>query len=222
MARLDSDSFRLGSNIAVGTVLRWGHHLLQYPIVFDTYQRLIGTPGCHDLFVRNWICPRPGDRILDIGCGVGAILDHMPASINYTGIDVNAEYIDKARSRFGHRGTFVLGDVAGFDTIEPGSFDRAVVHGVFHHVDDHVAKTMLELAKRACKPGGKFAIMEPAYVPGQHSIAKWLIDRDRGRHVRSVDAYLNLVGSYGAVETELRHDLLRVPYTLLIMRINFP
>ncbi len=211
-----------GTSVSVGIILRLAHRLLQYPLVFDSYQRLIGTPGCHNLFVRDWVRPRPGDRILDIGCGVGAILDHMPDSIDYTGIDVNPEYIDKARGRFGERGTFVLGDAAGLGTIQPASFDRAVVHGVFHHVNDDVANKMLQVAKRACKPGGELAIMEPAYVPGQPWLAKWLIDRDRGRHVRTVDAYLDLVGSFGTVETDLRQNLLRVPYTLLIIRIRFP
>jgi len=45
---------------------------LASPGVFGTYQSLIGAPGCHRRFIHEMVRPIRGERILDIGCGVGA------------------------------------------------------------------------------------------------------------------------------------------------------
>jgi SAM-dependent methyltransferase len=201
-------------------LLRVIHRLLEQPVVFDTYQRLVGAPACHRAFVRDWVRPRPGERLLDLGCGVGASLDDMPAGIDYTGIDINTAYIDEARRRYPGRGRFLVGDVASFDLPGEAPFDRAMAFGVLHHVDDVIATQMFALAARLCRPGAEMVLIEPAYVPGQPVLGKWLIDRDRGRHVRTAEAYQALAAGFGAVELAVVHDLLNIPYTQAILRVR--
>ena len=47
----------------------------------------------------------------------------------------------------------------------------------------------------------------------------WLLARDRGKFVRTREDYLRLASAHFVkVETHLRHDLLRLPYTHLTMR----
>ncbi len=46
-----------------------------------------------------------GDRILDIGCGPGDILD-SPPPVDYYGFDLNDAYIRFARRKYSGRGKF--------------------------------------------------------------------------------------------------------------------
>jgi hypothetical protein len=49
-------------------------------------------------------------------------------------------------------------------------------------------------------------------------MARWLIGRDRGAHVRGADAYAELArASFGSVRVSTRDDLLRVPYTHAVL-----
>jgi hypothetical protein len=76
------------------------------------------------------------------------------------------------------------------------------------------------LVKRVVKPGGRFFTIDPCYAAGQSPIAKLLIDNDRGQFVRDEAGYRRIVSGLGKVEAELHHDLLRVPYTQLVMNIQ--
>jgi hypothetical protein len=55
-------------------------------------------------------------------------------------------------------------------------------------------------------------------VPGQAWGARLLLALDRGRHVRDQAGYEALAHSaFDHVESGLRHDLVRLPYTHLVM-----
>jgi hypothetical protein len=47
---------------------------------------------------------------------------------------------------------------------------------------------------------------------------RWLLSRDRGRYVRSPESYQRLAAAvFPHVQTTIREDLLRIPYTHFIM-----
>ena len=49
-------------------------------------------------------------------------------------------------------------------------------------------------------------------------MARWFLARDRGKNVRTEAEYLRLARqSYADVTPSLRHDLFRIPYTILIL-----
>jgi cyclopropane fatty-acyl-phospholipid synthase-like methyltransferase len=193
---------------------------LSIPAVFDTYQSLVGSPAAHHRIISEMVRPQPDERLLDIGCGVGAIVPFLPEDIDYVGIDLSAAYIAMAQKTYGGRRSFVCTDVSDADAQMLGVFDRAVAFGMLHHVPDDVADQVAALVKRVVKPGGHFFTIDPCYAPGQHRIAKLLIDNDRGQFVRDEAGYRRIVSGLGKVEAELHHDLLRVPYTQLVMNIQ--
>lgn len=193
---------------------------LSFPIVFDTYQSMVGSPGAHRRIIFKMVRPQTDERILDIGCGVGAIVPFLPEDIDYVGIDLSAPYIAKAQKDYGGRRTFVCTDVSAADADMLGTFDRAVAFGMLHHVPDDVADQVAALVKRVVKPGGRFFTIDPCYVPGQNPIAKLLIDNDRGQFVRDEAGYRRIVSGLGNVKAKLHHDLLRVPYTQLVMEVT--
>ena len=68
---------------------------------------------------------------------------------------------------------------------------------------------------------GRLVTYDGCYVPDQSRIARWLLRNDRGQYVRTRDAYEKLAGSaFARVEPHLRHDMLRIPYTHLILRCS--
>lgn len=82
---------------------------------------------------------KPGERVLDIGSGVGALAYDMAehAGAEVTGIELAEKNVNLARERFFHsRVRFILGDI--FTDLPTGPVDVAVMSNVLEHIDDRV------------------------------------------------------------------------------------
>jgi SAM-dependent methyltransferase len=107
---------------------------------------------------------RPGTTVLDLACGSGEMLctwsrDH---GITGTGVDLNAAFVDAARTRSAELGvddtvTFVHADAAGY--VAATSVDVAACVGATW-IGGGVAGTVSLLA-RSVRPGGLLLIGEP-------------------------------------------------------------
>jgi cyclopropane fatty-acyl-phospholipid synthase-like methyltransferase len=180
------------------------------------FRRLVG--GDLDRYVSEFVKPRPGDKVLDIGCGPGDMLGALHG-VDYLGLDISPEYIEAAQRRFGAAGRFLVADV-GAATVgeERGQFDIVLATGVLHHLDDERAARLFELARLALKPGGRLITYDGCYVPEQSRMARWVLSQDRGKFVRNRDEYVRLASAYfPTIRHHVRHDLLHIPYTHLIM-----
>jgi len=180
---------------------------------------MVGGGSAWRTYLAEYVKPAPGDKILDIGCGPADVLNYLPA-VNYTGLDISPEYIGSAKKRFGSRGRFCCGDV-GLAAIEgeQGTFDLVLAIGVIHHLDDAQAARLFDLARLALRPTGRLVTYDECQVPRQSRIVRWLPAKDRGKFVRTREDSRQLaLARFSKVESHLRHDLLRVPYTHLIMR----
>lgn len=193
---------------------------LSLPSIFGLYQRVVGAPECHRRFLEVFARPQPGQRIIDLGCGTGASLAHLPEGISYVGVDIDADYIRAARARFGARGTFLSSDLMTVDLSQFAPFDLAISFGVLHHLNDVQARAMLQLARDIVRPGGRLVTIDPCYVPGQSPIARFLNDHDRGRHIRDAEDYRQLFAAKGSVETTVLSDMLRIPYTMIVAMLH--
>ena len=192
---------------------------LKVPAGYRIFRWLVGGEAAWRIYLADYVKPAPGDKILDLGCGPADVLNYLPA-VNYTGLDISAKYIDSAKKRFGSRGHFLCGDV-GQAAIEgeQGTFDVVLATGVIHHLDDVQAAALFGLARLALRPAGRLVTFDGCRVPQQSRLARWLLAKDRGKFVRTQEEYLRLASArFANVELDLRHDLLRVPYTHLIMR----
>ena len=197
--------------------------VLGLPAVYRFFWRLIGGKSSSRIYLAEYVKPVPGEKILDLGCGPANVLNYLP-EVNYTGLDISPEYIRSAKQRFGSRGRFLCGDV-GLAPIaeEPGTFDLVLATGVIHHLNDAQAARLFDLARRALRPAGRLITFDGCYVPRQSRVARWLLAGDRGKFVRRQEDYLRLASAcFTKVEPHLRHDLLRVPYTHLILRCGQP
>ncbi len=194
--------------------------VLNFSAGYRLFSRLVGG-NAWQIYMTEYVKPVAGEKVLDIGCGPADVLNHLP-KCDYTGFDISPEYIASAQKRFAGRGRFYCSDV-GLASVEKehGTFDLVIATGVLHHLDDATAGKLLDLAKMAMRPGGRFISYDGCYVPGQSKVARWMLDHDRGKHIRIREEYLRLASTrFPNVESHLRHDLLRMPYTHLIMRCS--
>ena len=190
--------------------------LLDRPGAYSLFRKLVGRDSARLAYAREHLRVDPGQRVLDLGCGPGDILQFLPA-VDYVGYDINPAYIERALRRFGDRGAFHC--IAVSESLSPGEdFDVVIAHGVLHHLDDAAARTLFRIARRALKPGGRLVTIDGCFAEGQSALARLFLSLDRGRHVRSRDAYERLARSeFEEVKCFVRHDLIRIPYTHLIM-----
>jgi hypothetical protein len=92
-----------------------------------------------------------------------------------------------------------------------------MMNGVMHHIGDADLAATLACVKAALKPGGLLFTLDGCYAPGQSRIDKWLLDNDRGVHVRDAAGYRALLaGTFDDVDLHIRNDLSRLPYTFAI------
>jgi 2-polyprenyl-3-methyl-5-hydroxy-6-metoxy-1,4-benzoquinol methylase len=102
----------------------------------------------HDFFVGRI---RAGERVLDIGCGMGAVAYDVAekAEAYVTGIDLSSGNIQKARSRHSHpRVCYILGDV--LRDLPSGQFDVIILSNVLEHLERRVE--FLRRVQAAIKP----------------------------------------------------------------------
>lgn len=185
---------------------------------YNLFQDLVGASNVRRVLAAEYILAEPGMRILDIGCGTGGILAHLP-SVDYLGFDLNAEYVEEATRRHGARGRFLCADVNAAPAEAEGTFDRVLALALLHHLEDEEVVALMSLARRLLAPGGKFVTLDCCYREGQPVLARFLIDRDRGRNTRTAQGYLELARTaFPVVDVVIREDLLRIPYTHAILR----
>jgi trans-aconitate methyltransferase len=95
---------------------------------------------------------RPGERILDLGCGTGQLAGAIvQTGAHVIGLDIASEMLAQARTNF-PAVEFVQGDASSFTLPEPvdAIFSNAALHWVAD--DDGVGRSVA----RALKPGGRF------------------------------------------------------------------
>ena len=161
----------------------------------------------------QYVKPRPGERILDVGCGYGDLSIHLP-DVEYVGVDLNERLIAFANRHYPRNGEFVLGNVNDLSVDTLGKFDAAVAIGVLHHLADSDATSMLRDLSHMLVPSGRFVAAEPVWEPTQRTTARVLAALDRGRFVREQLRYVELMSPwFPHIECEIRHDLFWFPYT---------
>jgi SAM-dependent methyltransferase len=187
---------------------------------YELFQSALGARASRRRLVQDFIRPRPGDRILDAGCGPADVLDALPTDVSYVGFDASDGYIRDATTRWGSRGRFFAadaGDALPADLL--GQFDTVLGIGLLHHLDDSEVGRFCEQVPGWLDGSGTFVTLDAVFHPGQHPIARWLARNDRGEHVRTPARYLELVTPhFDDVESWLLTSPLRVPYSQFIMR----
>lgn len=111
---------------------------------------------------------RPGQAVLDVGCGPGTITADIAALVapgRVTAVDTGRDILDRAAAAAAERGLdnveFATADVHSLD-FPDDSFDVVHAHQVLQHVGDPVQA--LREMRRVCRPGGVVAVRDSDYA----------------------------------------------------------
>lgn len=136
-------------------------------------------------------------KILDFGCGMGNFSVLFKPE-NYFGVDIEQNYINYARKHY--QGTFKISDGKKLD-FNDGYFDKAMVIGVFHHLEDKNVEDILREIKRTLKKEGEILIMEDIEVQEKKNLwGKVIHFFDRGAFIRETDDYKLLFSRYFEIQ----------------------
>jgi cyclopropane fatty-acyl-phospholipid synthase-like methyltransferase len=168
--------------------------ILSLPSVYLAFQGLVGGTKMRSLCLKL-LEPKPGQKIVDIGCGPAYYLAELPA-VDYVGFDTDARYINHAKKRFGSRGRFYVEPFTKLQADALGPFDGVLLMGLLHHLDDDECGALLSVLSQCLRPGGRVVTLDTVVDQRQGSFERWLAVNDRGQHVRSPAAFESLAKAH--------------------------
>ena len=167
--------------------------------------------------------PDLGQRILEIGCGVGGIVDLLPPKQMVVGIDIEDEVLRYAAERHGARAEcrFERLDFTALtdddrSRLAAVRFDTIVCINLLEHIEDDVAA--LETMRSLLAPGGVLALLVPAHpaLYGAYDKADGHFRRYRKRELDEklrragfTPTWLRHFNAVGAVGWWIKYRLLR-------------
>jgi SAM-dependent methyltransferase len=114
---------------------------------YDRNARFVSDLGAA---VLDWLDPKPGERILDLGCGDGALTQRLvELGAKVVGVDASEEFVDAARAR-GLDARLVNGEALAFDAEFDAVFSNAALHWMVR------GDAVVQGVRRALKDEGRF------------------------------------------------------------------
>jgi ubiquinone/menaquinone biosynthesis C-methylase UbiE len=136
-----------------------------------------------DLVARSGA--RPGDRILDIGCGTGYFTRRAARAAgpggHVVGIDPSQPVIDYATDLAPANCTFQLASAQALPHLD-ASFDVVISSLTIHHLPPGERPTALREAYRVLRPGGRLLIAD--FRPPRSRFAKYLVGALAGHEMQ--------------------------------------
>ncbi len=144
-----------------GLTIHWASH-------YDIFSSLmgLGVNRPNSRMVIELAKVKPGDKVLDVGCGTGSLTltAKTSAGINGVvyGIDAAPEMIDFARKKAKQAGSDVVFDVGLIEKIPcpDATFDVVISRLAIHHLPDELKRRAFSEIFRVLKPGGHFLVAD--------------------------------------------------------------
>jgi SAM-dependent methyltransferase len=162
--------------------------------------------------------PQENVSLLDLGCGLAHMLDHIQTrpdrgNIRYTGLDISEEYLETAKARHPDA------DLVLLDVLQKGDdlpqYDYVVLNGVFNWRGELEWESMLQYCEQMlgvafahCRRGIAFNVMS--------KIVDW--ERDDLFHL-PFDVMARIVSTNLSRHFVVRHDYDAYEYTTYVYRV---
>ena len=131
--------------------------------LYDPVVKLIGGDRARRMLVD--VAIRPGQRVLDVGCGTGtlaALIKRFHPTVEVVGLDPDPKALARAKGK-AERASVAIQLDQGFSDALPyaeASFDRVLSSFVFHHLGAAEKPKMLQEARRVLKQGGQLFLLD--------------------------------------------------------------
>jgi SAM-dependent methyltransferase len=138
---------------------------------------------------------KPEDTVVDVGCGTGVALEHLPAFTRYVGFDTDERALGAAAKRARLRAGQASGreDIAfrprtlGRSDIEELRPDVVILAGLLHHLDDSTSEGLL--TSLLASPHLRTVVtLDVTFLPGRFVNNLFTI-LDRGQYPRHPAGY---------------------------------
>jgi SAM-dependent methyltransferase len=171
-----------GSSVAFRALRAWGWgelvNLGYYPLFALPGLAFGMAPFQRRLVARalDLLSPRPGERVLDAGCGRGgATVRIAERGAEAVGLDLLPENVAEAQARFGSdpRVRFAVADVTrlpertGAIGLSSGAFDAVLCLEAAFHFGTKGRRLFLEECWRLLRPGGRLVLVDFAWSDSQ-------------------------------------------------------
>ena len=181
----------------------------------DVYERFHDERSRPFVDLLALVRPRPGMRIVDLGCGTGELTERMHRTLaarETIGIDASDAMLAKTRERKAGGLRFEKGDIADFTS--DGDFDLVFSNAALHWLPGHEA--LFARLTRALSVGGQIAVQVPAnYEHPSHTVAAEVAGESPFREafgdgpvgqpgVLRPEDYATFLGRLGYVEQHVR------------------
>lgn len=191
--------------------------ILNSNFVYRTYQLIVKKRGSDLDYVTKYIQPKNDSIILDIGCGPGTFLEYYSDGVKYDGFDINQDYINYAKAKYGIRGNFECKPVNDSLNFGLKKYDIITANALFHHISDDDASSLLKTVSKLLKDGGYLVTLDPVYVKNQNFISKKMIQLDRGQNIRDELQFKKLASTYfNKIDSYYEDDYYIFPFDLII------
>jgi len=198
--------------------------ILRYEKIFgETY---VGPGGefSTDRFTSQ-LNLKPGQKVLDIGCGIGGAAFFMANKYNVDvyGIDLSSnmisiadEYRDKMDASVKHRVQFYVDDATLMEYPE-NFYDVVYSRDTILHIDDKLS--LFKKILRSLKPGGKLMISDYCHGDKEHSESFKKYVAGRGYTLQTVKQYGAILEKAG-FEKVVASDISDYMIEILKMELN--
>lgn len=141
--------------------MRW---LESAPLRYDASMRAV-TLGRVDVLhdaVAQAAVARAGDRVLEIGCGTGAVTERLASrGARVTALDHNPQMLEIARARLGDADVEWLERTAAeIDTLAAGTFDAVVASLCMSEMSADERAFVLRSARVLLREGGRLVVAD--------------------------------------------------------------
>ncbi|MFD1932742.1 MULTISPECIES: class I SAM-dependent methyltransferase [Nonomuraea] len=142
-----------------------GAGTIDHPRAYELFSSLAFLGRRREVFARIGALSgaRPGDRVLDVGCGTGYLTRVLSPLIGpgerVTGVDPSPQMIGYARERAPANCVYLVGEGQALD-LPDASFDVVVSTLAMHHMPAAARGAAVREMARVLRPGGRLLIVE--------------------------------------------------------------
>lgn len=131
---------------------------------YDPVTRLFGADAAREV-ILEYAQLRPGQRVLDLGCGTGTLALAAKRSCpeaEVTGLDPDEDALERARAKAQAAGVSLAFETGYADALpfEPNTFDRVLSSFMLHHLDESTQTRALAEVARVLKPAGSVHVLD--------------------------------------------------------------